>query len=197
MDGDLLEALAISRLIQDWGLWRDTGRWNELRAAYTQDGWMRTTWFDGPASAFVDASAASFGKGPQVLHAVGPSTVRVRHDRAVAETRLTILLRDRLHGVPVDVTCHGRVIDRLMRGGERWRIRSRLPIYDKDTISPVEPGTALAIDADALARFPAGYRHLAYLQSLAGLRVLMDIPSPNSDAQAALYRDADEWLAKI
>ena len=195
MASDEADRFAITRLLQDWALWRDTGRWDALRACYTPDAWMRTTWYDGPAAGFVDASERGFGKGPQVFHAVGSCTVRLHHHRAIAETRLTIFLRDRLKGVALDVTCHGRVVDRLRCREGGWRIESRLPIYDKDLVAPVEPGAALAFDKDVLARLPAAYRHLAYLQLQGGARIVDTIPAPNSPEQQALYREAESWLA--
>ena len=195
MSNNEVDRLAITQLLQDWALWRDTGRWDALRACYTPDARMRTTWYDGPAAGFVDASERGFGKGPQVFHAVGSSTVRLHHHRAIAETRLTIFLRDRLNGVALDVTCHGRVVDRLRYHEGGWRIESRLPIYDKDLVAPVEPGAALSFDKGLLARLPAAYRHLAYLQLQGGARIVDTIPAPNSPEQQAMYCEAESWLA--
>jgi hypothetical protein len=41
----------------------------------------------------------------------------------------------------------------------------RQPIYEKDRLDPVDPAANLVLDQTLLARFPEGYRHLAYLQS--------------------------------
>ena len=40
----------------------------------------------------------------------------------------------------------------------------RQPIYEKDRMDPVDPAARLELDPALLARFPEGYRHLAYLQ---------------------------------
>ena len=55
-DEQLPDVVAIANLLQAWGLYRDTGRWDDLRSLYAPDAWMRTTWFEGPASDFVTAS---------------------------------------------------------------------------------------------------------------------------------------------
>ena len=44
----------------------------------------------------------------------------------------------------------------------------RQPIYEKDRMDPVRPGARVSLDAALLEAFPAGYRHLAYLQSQLG-----------------------------
>jgi hypothetical protein len=188
------DILAIERLIRNWGLWRDTCRWDALRETYAPGAQMKTTWFSGPASDFVEASIRASAGPAMVLHAFGASTVELAGDRAAAETRVTLMLRDRLDGEEVDVTCHGRFLDRLVCSDGCWRILARAPIYEKDVLAPVRPGAPLSMDADVLASFPAGYRHLAYLQSRAGAQIQRDIPGHNSAAQRQMYADAQAWL---
>lgn len=188
------DVLAIERLLRDWGLWRDTCRWDELRAAYAPHAHMKTTWFSGLADDFIEASRAAASRPAIVLHAMGPSTIEVRGDRAVAETRVTLLVRDTLDGVEVDVTCYGRFVDCLVKLSDRWAILSRVPIYEKDCIAPVRPGAVLMIDEPALASLPSGYRHLAYLQSRGGARIQLDIPQHNSEEQRKTYAQAQSWL---
>ena len=188
------DELAIERLLRNWGLWRDTQRWDELRGAFAPNARITTTWFNGAAADFVEASMRSAAKPALVLHSMGPSTVTVRGHRAIAETRVALLLRDRLDGVEVDVTCHGRFVDRLVKQNDRWMILERLPIYEKDALVPTRPGAIVPLDEAALARFPAGYRHLAYLQSRAGATIVMDIPGHNSEAQREVVAAAQAWL---
>ena len=53
----------------------------------------------------------------------------------------------------------------------------------------------LALDGELLARFPEGYRHLAYLQTRIGYRVKPDMPGLDGPEVAALYRRGETWLA--
>ena len=53
----------------------------------------------------------------------------------------------------------------------------------------------LQLDADALAMFPTGYQHLAYLQREAGYDVMNGLPGLRGAAVELLYREGDEWLA--
>jgi hypothetical protein len=71
----------------------------------------------------------------------------------------------------------------------------RQPIYEKDRMDPVDPAARLALDPALLARFPEGYRHLAYLQSQIGYAVKADMPGLKGAAVEALYARGARWLA--
>ena len=92
------------------------------------------------------------------------------------------------------MTCYGRSYDRFVRLGGEWRIGRRDMIYEKDRLDPVDPAAVVKLDAKELARYPAGYRHLAYLQASGGARITLDLPVPGSDALARLYAEGEKWL---
>ena len=191
-----LDRAAIVEVVQNWALWRDTGRWDELRATYTPDGTMHTTWFVGPAAEFVARSSEAAKKGSRSQHFIGAATVEVKGERAIAETRMILLLRAPLQGIEVDVTCYGRFYDFFLRLENAWRIRKRVPIYEKSRLDPVDPSSTLKLDAAELARYPEGYRYVAYLQASAGTRITPDLPTPNSAALARLYEEGRAWLSQ-
>ena len=191
---DLLDRAAITDLVQRWGLCRDTGRWDELRALFTADGTMHTTWFVGSADEFVARSMEAARKGARAQHFIGAATIDLNGDRAVAETRMILMLRASLQDHEVDVTCYGRFYDQLVRQDARWKIRKRVPIYEKDRLDPLDPACRLELDAEKLARHPEGYRHLAYVQASGGAAVTPGLPTPNSEALATLYAEGAAWL---
>jgi hypothetical protein len=71
----------------------------------------------------------------------------------------------------------------------------RQPIYEKDRLDPVDPGTKLALDATLLAKFPEGYRHLGYLQTKAGFKVKLGLPGLRGPEVQKLYGEGAAWLA--
>jgi hypothetical protein len=198
---DHRQALALDRqeiaaVLADWALSRDTGRWDRLRAVYAPDATMQTTWFDGPAEHFIDQSVASFGGLVQVQHSVGASAIDVAGNRATAETRMVLLIRAPLDGAQVDVTCYARFYDFLIRLDTNWRIKKRVPVYEKDRIDAVNPETTLVLDRNRLAKYAEGYRHLAYVQSQGGATLPDGLIEPRSAAEKRLYGDGVEWLAR-
>jgi hypothetical protein len=62
-------------------------------------------------------------------------------------------------------------------------------------MDPVDPAARLSLDADLLARFPQGYRHLAYLQTRIGYDVKKDMPGLKGPEVEALYARGKAWLA--
>ena len=189
------DARAIRDLIENWVIWRDTGEWARLRAAWHADGRMAATWFQGSADDFVAACARAF-QGPSMGHHVlGGASIEVRGARALAQTRVTLALRTTLDGVLCDATCIGRFFDFLEKRDGRWGLVLRQPIYEKDRIDAVDPGAALVLDQALLATFPAGYRHLAYLQAKSGLPIKRDMPGLTGEAVETLKADGRDWLA--
>ena len=191
----LLEKASICELLQDWALWRDVGNWNALRGAFAPKATIRTTWYDGAATGFLDASIRMSSGAARAQHFIGASSVQVNGARALAETRVILLVRAPLDGVEADATCYGRFIDRLVKLDGQWLIESRVPVYEKDFIHAVDPAILLKLDPVVLAGFPGPYRHLAYLQSSGGTTIILDLPLPGSVENAQLVSDGQAWLA--
>jgi hypothetical protein len=90
--------------------------------------------------------------------------------------------------------CTGRFYDFLEKREGRWGIVLRQPIYEKDRMDPVTPGTAPVLDKVLLEQFPPGYRHLAYLQTRIGYTVKRDMPGLKGPEVEALYARGAAWL---
>lgn len=186
----------IERMIRSWALWRDTRQWALLRTCYVPGARLRTTWMEGTAEEFIEASirSAANPSAPLAQHALGGTTVQVNGERALAETRMTLLLRAAVDHVEVDITAWGRFVDRLRLTAHGWRIERRDPIHEKDRLDPVDPAARLVLDPDRLNALPRAYRHIAYVQSAGGARITPDLIEHNSAEQAALYEDNARWL---
>jgi hypothetical protein len=197
MPGDELnlDRLAIRQVVENWVLWRDSGDWERFATVWHDDGCMTATWFQGAAHDFIAASRDAFGRGVNILHVLGGWSCDVVGNRAIAQTRMTIHQRAPLDGVMVDVACIGRFYDFFEKRGGRWAIVRRQPIYEKDRLDPVDPSAQVTLDAALLARFPEGYRHLAYLQTKNGFAVTDGLPGLRGTAVEKLYVEGQAWLA--
>jgi hypothetical protein len=195
MTDDRLDRHAIRDLIENWVVWRDAGDWERFRTVWHDDGWMMATWFQGPAAEFIRVSREGFEKGVSILHFLGGMSIDINGHRAFSQTKMAISQRAPVHGVISDVVCTGRFCDFLEKRAGRWGIVLRQPIYEKDRLDPVDPSARVALDPDLLARFPEGYRHLAYLQTGLGFKVKPDMPGLKGAAVEALYRRGAAWVA--
>jgi len=184
----------IRDLVENWAIWRDARDWDRFRTVWHQDGRMMATWWQGPYEEFIRVSQEGWDRGVRILHFLGGSTIDVSGDHAVAQTKMTITQRVEVHDVLCDVVCTGRFYDFLDRREGRWGMVLRQPIYEIDRMTPVSPVPMPPLDADLLARFPEGYRHLAYVQTLVGYDVKRDMPGLDGPELERLYEQGREWL---
>jgi hypothetical protein len=189
------DRLAIRDLVENWAVWRDAGDWERFATVWHSDGRMMATWFQGPAADFIRVSREGAARGVSILHFLGGTSIDLSGDRAIAQTKMTISQRGVVQDVLCDVVCTGRFYDFLEQRDGRWGIVLRQPIYEKDRMDPVDPAARLQLDPATLARFPAGYRHLAYLQAGLGYRVKPDMPGLTGPEVEALYQRGARWLA--
>ena len=188
------DAFDIRVLVENWAVWRDAGDWERFRTVWHDDGRMMATWFQGPAEEFIRVSKEGFDRGVSILHFLGGQSIDLAGDRAFSQTKMTINQRAEVHGVLCDVVCTGRFCDFVERRDGRWGIVLRQPIYEKDRMDPVDPAARLELDRELLEQFPAGYRHLAYLQTQNGFAVKRDMPGLVGPEVEALYARGKAWL---
>ena len=195
VDASLADRLAIRNVVETWASARDSGDWDAFRACWHDDGYMMATWFQGPKEDFIRVSQEGVARGVNILHFTGGCRITLNGTRAIAQTRMTILQRAEVDGVLCDVSCLGRFYDFMEKRDGRWGMVLRQPIYEKDRLDPVDPAASLTLDPDLLARFPEGYRHLAYLQVRVGYPVKPDMPGLRGPEVERLYQRGAAWLA--
>ena len=195
MNDVLIDRLAIRDLVENWAVWRDAGDWDRFRTVWHDDGRMMATWFQGSADEFISVSRKGFDNGVRILHFLGGTSIDLSGFRAIAQTKMTISQRAGVEGVECDVVCTGRFYDFLEKRDGRWGVVLRQPIYEKDRLDPLDPTQAPKLDPELLARFPEGYRHLAYLQTGIGYEVKRDMPGLTGAEVEALYERGRKWLA--
>ena len=185
---------AIRETVENWVVYRDAGDWERFATVWHDEGWMTATWFQGPYRDFIAISKKSFEAGVNILHQLGGWTCDIAGNRAVSQTKMTILQRGEADGIPVDVICWGRFYDFFEKRDGRWAIVRRQPIYEKDRLDTVDPAAKLSLDPALLAKFPEGYRHLAYLQAKVGFKVKEALPGVKGAAVDRLYAEGKAWL---
>ena len=189
------DSLAIRETVENWVVWRDAGDWERFATVWHADGWMTATWFQGPASQFIEVSRDGFERGVNILHALNGWSCDISGARAISQAKMNIFQRAPLDGVPVDVTCWGRFYDFFEKRDGRWAIVRRQPIYEKDRLDPVDPAATLHLDRAVLETFPEGYRHLGYLQHRNGFTVKIGLPGLRGPEVQKLYAEGKAWLA--
>jgi SnoaL-like domain len=187
---------ACAELIQAWGLYRDQGKWPQLLATFVPEGEIAVSWFSGSFREFVDRCRKSFETGQRSKHHIFPSVVRVARDRALAETNVVILVRQRIGEVLADMTSYARFLDRLERRDGRWAIAERAAVYERDRLDPVEPSEAFAklFAATNLSAYPEAYRYMAARLKAAGRTLAPVVHYDGAPQTAQLYARYEAWL---
>jgi len=194
MDQAQSDRITIRELVENWAVWRDAGDWDRFRTVWHPDGRMMATWFQGGFEEFIKVTIEGWNKGVSILHFLGGSSIEVAGSRAVAQTKMTISQRAKVHDVLCDVVCTGRFYDFIEKRQGSWGMVLRQPIYEKDRLDPVDSSATLQLDQDLLGQFPEGYRHLGYIQAKIGYKVKPDMPGLKGDAVQALYARGKKWL---
>ena len=185
----------IQELVDNWSIFSDSGNWDGFARCWHDDGFMCATWFQAPCADFIAARRKGFENGVSIIHFHGGFTCEVVGVRAVSQTKMTISQRAEVEGVLVDVTCTGRFYDFHEKRAGRWGMVRRQPIYEKDRMDAVDPAAQLRLDPALLQQFPAGYRHLAYLQTRIGYKVAKGgLPGLKGPEVEQLYREGTAWL---
>jgi len=191
----IADKLAIREVVDNWGMYRESGDWERCASVWHPEGWMTATWFQGPAKEFIEVTREGFNKGVSILHFLGGWTCDIVGNRAISQVKITINQRAGVDGVLVDVVCIGRHYDFFERRDGKWAIVRRQTIYEKDRMDPVDPSVTLNIDKTQLASFPEGYCHLAYLQTKNGFKVKNNLPGLRGPGVEKLYNEGKAWLA--
>lgn len=194
MSGEAEAKAAIREVIENWAIWRDSGNFEQLATCYHDDGRMVATWFTGSATQFIAGCKVGFDKGAIVQHFLGGVSIALAGQRAIAQTKMMILSRSSLEGLPCDTTCVGRFYDFFEQRQGRWSIVLRQPIYEKDRFDLLDPTHQPKLDPQLLARFPVGYRFMAYAQTKEGRTVNPSLPGLHGAEVRQLYADGKAWL---
>jgi len=193
---DIADRQACADLIQTWGFCRDQGRWADLLATFHPDGVIAVSWFRGSFADFVERCKKNFGTGTRAKHLHWPASVRGVGMRALAETNVTILVRQEIEGVWVDLTSRARFLDRIERREGRWRMLERATIYEQDRLDPVEPSIVFVkmMQAAKAEKFPEPYRYMAYRVMAAGRTLANPVHYDGLAETEALKARYDAWL---
>ena len=192
------DKLAIRELIDNWAVWRDSFQWDRFRTVWHPEGRMWATWFQGTYEEFIEANRQGYAKGVRIYHFLGGSSIDIKGKRAIAQTKMSISQRAPLEGVRMRRALHRPVL--RFSGKAQGQVGPGVAPPDLRE-GPDRSGRSGARRPSSipklLARFPVGYRHLAYLQTKVGYKVKDDMPGVDGPATDALYALGANWLKGV
>ncbi len=185
---------AITQLVLAERECRDMGRWERMKSCYHPDSTVHISWFTGSGPDFVDASREMARRGVPAKHRLGPVSVRVNGNRAVATMVIAIDIPAVLDGIEVMLTNHARVFYRAEFRGEGWRLSSFEVIYMRDELHARVPGQTFTVNAQELTGYRASYRCLSLVLSRQGFPIGNDLAGEDKpETVEALCQEIYGW----
>lgn len=167
----------------------------ELSDCFFPDATVTTSWTSGEAKKYLARTETGKPDPAQpILNRLGTPVVRQKGYRAVVELPSITTRWTSINGVEVVLASFMRLIYRVEKRNDIWKIVDLTTINEGDTIEPAIPGTNLGIEARDVEGFRLSYRYLAYMHSLSGSplsRELFGIDRPEEVDK--LYAEAFAW----
>jgi len=150
--------------------------------------------FNGDINGFVAGSETMAKGGAAALHTICPIEILVNGDKAISESTGSIMIRFEHKDVQFDCTSYTRFVSRFERVDAEWKLLTLEAIYDRDTITPVHPGTPEAVfHLDEHPR--PSYKCISWVLAQAGFTIDPDLPGSDVAGSAeALTGSNLAWL---
>lgn len=192
---------AIQNLIVSERLYRSTNRNEELANCYSEDAYIHTSWQSGGRSSFVGKTSVETSESLPLVNCCNPPLIHFPKSskenvtRAVVEYP-TITTRElRVHGEEAVLSSYMRLLYRVEKRGNEWKIVYMYGINEFDTLEPAIPGVDLKINPEEVKDLRKSYRWLTYTRQLAGGTVSPDlVGSDRPEGVKTLFDEAYEWL---
>jgi hypothetical protein len=185
---------AITQLVLAERECRDMGRWDRMKACFHPDSIVRISWFQGNGHDFVDGSREMARRGVQAKHRLGPVSVRIAGQRAVATLAAIIDIPAELNGVAVQLSSHARLFYRAEHREGAWGLSSFEVFYMRDELSAQIPGEVVPVKASDVAGYRRSYRFLSHVLASGGYTVRDDLAGEDRpETVAALCEEIYGW----
>ncbi|VEG52585.1 Uncharacterised protein [Mycolicibacterium aurum] len=176
---------------------RDRGWWSQMLTFFHDDSRVTISWFDGSGADFVARSRALAEQGAVGCHRLGPPSIYVHQDRAVAVMPAVVETYPTIDGVDSVLIGYARLVSKLERRSGTWGIVRMQAIYERDELHSGPTAKTPVVPADELKAFRPSYALLAWSLNRLGVQVPSDLPGDDMPHLAeAVYDNAFAWMTE-
>lgn len=169
---------------------RDYGLWDEMKNTYCEDTTVKISWYEGAGYEFVEQSKKMQGSKHKIFNTI----VEICRKKAVAEVIAQIKTRAEIQGVTADLVSDVRLVYRLKKSENGWKIYSIECIYEKDALHPLW-GVERMPKMERMEGLRESYMFLGMILSAKGRKVSTELPGEDRpDTVAGLYEKYRIWL---
>lgn len=188
------DSFLISELIAKERQFRVTQNIEKLAECYFPDATVTTSWTtkDVPVKDYLYGGKAP-AHDPEfpIISRLAPVIVHLNGKRAYAEAPQTTIRWVSVNGKKAVLTYYIRLIYKVEKRADEWRITDNRGIYEGDTLQPEIPGVDLEIDPEELKKFRHPFRYLSYVDG----NVNQELPGIDRPEQVKeLYSQLEKWI---
>jgi hypothetical protein len=133
-------------------------------------------------------------RGVLAKHRLGPVSVRVNGNRAVATLAAIIDIPAEVRGVALMLSSHARVFYRAELRGTEWRLASFEVFYMRDELAAQIPGEVVPVRAADVAAYRRSYRFMSFVLAQGGYTVRDDLAGEDQpETVEALCHEIYGW----
>lgn len=175
---------------------RDNGHYKQMAECYSENSVVRVSWFNGNGKEYAKRLAEAKGGGAK--HKVNYTVVWVNGNKAIAEMTTSMLSpRQSVNGQEFDLISYARILTRLQKENNEWKIMQGDCIYERDELVPVFPGAEIKIDTKQINKYRQSYKNLCYVLARTGEESDQNLPGEDKpETIEKLYYEASDWIFK-
>ncbi|KAI1826634.1 hypothetical protein F4861DRAFT_545640 [Xylaria intraflava] len=201
---DILDRLAmdqfqIAALVKSERYFRDCRQWQKLRNCYhpnASETRIRVGAFKGNIDGFMNLVQLTTMPGLKMIHLIDPVDIDIRGSKGVVVAFETTVNRFEHQKQEFELESLSRIVFRVRKiDGKGWKLCHWDTIYNRDSVKAVDGKTAVPDIGEAGTAARKSYRHLAWLISLKGVKMPMDLSGDDEpNTVADVFKDAAKWL---
>ena len=186
--------------IQNIVLWERQARvrhlYDELANCYFEDATVATSWTKGSIKDYLKGgNRAEASPDEIIINRIGSPIIHQNKKKAYVELPMTTMHWIKVNGEEAVLTSYMRLIYRIEKRNNVWKISDLTTINEEDTLEPAISGTDLHINSEDLKGLRRSYRFLAYVRIKSGGTIsndLLGIDRPEDVAK--IYAETEKWL---
>lgn len=190
---EVVEKCNIKELVEYDRYCRDYGLWDQMSVGYAEDSEVVVSWMSGTGKEFIEQSKE---KPPSNGgHKIFNTVVWLNGDKAIAEIMCVIVPRFTVQGVEYDAPAYSRMLYRVEKISDKWKIKRFESIYEKDSLVQAFPTQSTSLDPQLFEGYRESYKGICFLQADQGRTPNPDLPGDDlPETVQTVYRAASKWL---
>ena len=188
----------INQLIIGERLYRVTQRTDEHKNCFAENAIIRTSWQSGNVNSFVGQHPAENSTENFNVNRCGGALIHLNDSRAFVEYPSTTIRSVKVNGVDAILTSYMRILYRVEKISDEWKIIEMISINEADELHPTIPNQDLKINPNDIKNLRVSYRWLAYVRKNSGGEISDNLlGTDRPDEVKKVYDESFAWLKKF